>query len=158
VTDVRLRALATVFMNNPELQADGAGDLTAEGHLFARYLLGRVDPAPEVSERYAAACATLFADAPTHQERARNLFVRRHPWALPLLDAAAGFIQPHTLLRRKLFLTLAILETAPAHAELFTPEPCARSVLVVRVLFLGVSSLLKAAAGILLYPLAGRTR
>ena len=138
--------------------ADGARDLVEEGKLFARYLLGRQDSAPEVYERYATACAILFEAAPTREEWAVNLFVRRHPWSLPLIDAATGITRPHTLLRKKLFLILAILETASAHAEVFTPKPCARGLLAVRVLILGTTSLLQAAAGLLLYPFARRTR
>jgi len=133
-------------------------ELAEEGKLFCHYLLGGQGSRPEVHERYAAACATLFQETPTQEEQALNLFVRRNPWALPLLDAAVGLIQPHTLLRKKLFLLLAILETTPGHTEVFTPKPCARGFLVLRVIFLGITCLLKAAAGIILYPFARRVR
>ena len=141
-----------------EIQLDGLRDLSEEGKIFAHYLLGHQDSAPGVYERYAAACATLFHETPTQEEQALNLFVRRNPWALPLLDAAVGLIRPHTLLRKILFLLLAILETTPGHTEVFTPKPCARGFLVLRVIFLGITCLLKAAAGIILYPFARRVR
>jgi hypothetical protein len=142
---------------------DGAGqpsglELTEEGALLARYLLGGDEPEPEAIERYAQACERLFGGPCEPGDLAVLRFVRRRRWSLPLLDAAAVF-EPHALIRRKLLLMLAILETMPAHLEHFTPHTCparARWRLLAGIGLRAAGCLLQAVAGAALYPRAKR--
>jgi hypothetical protein len=145
---------------------DGAGqpsgvELTEEGALLARYLLGGDEPGPEPLERYARACEKLFSGPYEPGDLAVLRLARHHRWTLPLLDAAAGVFEPHALLRKKLLLMLAILETMPAHLEHFTPRAWparARWRLLAGIGMRAAGCLLQAAAGAALYPLARRAK
>jgi len=136
-------------------------DAREEGLLLARYLLGREAPdaAPMAAARYAEGCARLFAEpgagAP---DDALARFARRHHWSLPCLDAAAGLLTPRALLRQKLILMLAILETMPALADDFMPRPRPRWLLLLGLARAGAATALKTLAGMALLPLARRAR
>jgi len=135
------------------MHAPPPGDSQAEARLFSRYLLGR-DPAPEVSARYADACGALFGDEPDPRDAAVVAFARAHAWSLPFLDAACGLLDPRALLRRKLLLVLALMETVPENADAFLARPSGRPRLVMRLAGQGVVSVAKLAGGLLLLPLA----
>ena len=132
--------------------------LAEEGALLARYLLRGREVAPLSIERYVAACGKLFGDPASAEDLAVLELARRRPWTLPLLDAASGLAHPHALLRKKLFLMLAILETMPAHAETFIPRPRPRWRVILRLAAWGALGGLKATAGLGLYSLARRAR
>jgi hypothetical protein len=93
-------------------------DLAAESVLIGRYMLGR-QPPPELQERYVAAHRILFQDSAGSTPAPELRFIHRHPWALPLIDAGAGLLQPESIVRRKVFLMTAILEAAPIYADFF---------------------------------------
>jgi nucleoside-diphosphate-sugar epimerase len=91
--------------------------IAADFMLIAGYLID-ADPPAELTERYVAAHRELFGDvAATEWE-----FVRRHPRALPFLDAATGMLARQSLLRKKVLLAAAILEASPAYADFFLAE------------------------------------
>jgi NADH dehydrogenase len=92
--------------------------LAGEARLLGGYLVG-VDPAPDLVARYEAACRRLFGD----ETDAELLFVRRHAWALPWLDAAIGLMRPASALRQRILLMAAILEATPRHSAFFLDEP-----------------------------------
>jgi hypothetical protein len=94
-------------------------------------VLGR-DPAPQVLLRFEAGCDRLFETAPPEEEAVVR-FAVRNPWSLPLLDAASGVVAPDSLLRRKLLLMLAVLETDPTHQGAFDPVPAAAPRLAARL-------------------------
>jgi hypothetical protein len=123
--------------------ASSSGVLADEARLMARYLLG-VDLAPELVARYEQACTRLFSDAPD----AALLFVRRHGWALPWLDAASGLCRPSSALRRRVLVMVAILETTPRHASFFLAEPRRHVHLWARMMLQSVRSLGVAAIGL----------
>ncbi len=125
--------------------------LQSEAHRLGRYL-GTSDLPQELADRYREANLALFPEPPSDADSAVLECVRRHPWSLPLLESALGLIRPDALLRRKLVVMMAILETEPGLAENFealTPGPAGA---VLRLVGLGISSAVKIAAGILLYP------
>jgi hypothetical protein len=129
-----------------------------EGRFFSRYLLGGQEATGGALERYAEASRILFPGLPTPGDLAVIRFLERRRWALPFLDAAAGLIDRDSLLRRKLLLTFAILETTPAHADAFTPVPGSRPAVVARLFAAAASSAFKGLAGLLIYPFAKRSR
>jgi hypothetical protein len=134
-----------------------ASAIRREGASLARYILRDRTVAPEAVELYVAGCSRLFRDPAAKDGLAVSDFAGRHPWALPLLDAAAAILHPQTLLRKKLLLMLSILETMPRHTPTFEPRPRGRSPLLGLLLFWGLMSGLKVAAGILLYRFADRS-
>jgi hypothetical protein len=131
--------------------------LVEEGRILSRYVLGGEETTREILERYARASTVVFQGSPPPGDLAVLRFIRRRPWSLPLLDAAAGLIDPDSLLRKKLLLVVAILEATPAHVETFTPRPSSRVAVMARLAIWGTSSVLKALAGLAILPLARRT-
>ena len=128
-----------------------------EARAFARYLVGRTPPA-EIVERYRAADATLFATPPAAVDASLVAFVRRHPWSVWFLDPAVGLLRPGSLLRNKVLVMAAILETSPAFADEFLSRPVHPVVLALRVIGLGTLAVLRAGLGMVLYPAAARAR
>jgi len=137
-----------------------ASDLEREGALLARYLLGRRSAgASEVSAaRYADACRRLFTEPAPPRDIALMRFACRHPLALPCLDAAAGLLLPRTLLRQKLILMLAILETMPELAESFLPAAKPPLRVMAGLARTGAAVAFKTLGGVVLLPLAWRSR
>lgn len=83
-------------------------DWQREATVFGRYLVDR-DPSPLLVERYCEANRRLLAG----EDDAVVAFARRHPWAISMLDASAGLVDAGSLLRKKLLLMTAIVETTP---------------------------------------------
>ncbi|MGQ9588796.1 MAG: hypothetical protein ACUVYA_00720 [Planctomycetota bacterium] len=125
-------------------------DLRREARVFARYILGR-ETAPHLIERYARAHEALGPALRSERGARAVALAARRPWLLPFLDAAASLVEPQGLLRKKLLLMLAILETSTEHVEVFAPRPRPRPLVLARLFFWGAAAALKAAAGIPLY-------
>ena len=132
-------------------------ELDAEAVTFARYLVGRTPP-PELVARYREANAALFAASVPPIDSALVAFVRRHPWSVGLFDAAVGLRRPGSLLRNKILVMTAILETSPAFADEFLTRPVHPVVLALRVAALGTLAVARTLLGLALYPAAARAR
>lgn len=91
-----------------------------EAAVLARYLLD-ADCPPDLAARYASAFDRPAADAHSPAERVAR-FALGHPWSLPYIAAAAPFFSDGALLRSKLTLMTAILETTPRFAADFLPR------------------------------------
>jgi len=97
-----------------------AADLRREAMWFARYLIDAV-PSEALIERYVRANAKVLHEAPTARDEAVLAFVHAHPWSLGWLDAGTAFTRGAPLLRKKLVVMMAILETTPAHVDATAP-------------------------------------
>lgn len=135
---------------------EASPDLQAEARIFGRYLGGRMPP-PELIDRYVEANRVLRATSVSARDVALVAFVRRHPWTVSCLDAAAGFFARDGLLRSKLLVMAAILEASPAFADEFLPRPSGRLALVVRLIALGVVVVVQVGIGTVLYGAAVRS-
>ena len=95
-----------------------SADLEQECRTFTRYLVRR-DPTPYVIGKYAAAHTASPAMAQTEGKGSSRFDVRltaiarRHPVLAVMADAYARIFVPRGLLRKKLVLLLAIIETSP---------------------------------------------
>jgi hypothetical protein len=132
------------------------GILECEAKTFAQYLLDREPPADLIA-RYVIATRTLFPSTPEPSEQAIIDFVRRHEWALPFIDAAAGLLQPRSLLRRKILLLAAVLEASPRFVDDFLPRPSSPIACIVKLVTFGVVAVCKLAIGGLLLALLRRS-
>ena len=110
------KVLSVELPGKREVSPPDDAELAAECVRLTHYLIGQ-DPAPELVDRYMAANRMLFPDEPKGSGEAQ--FVRRHPRALPLIDAAAGLLKPESIVRKKALLMTAILEASPAYADYF---------------------------------------
>src|SRR5207244_2211517 len=126
-------------------------ELEMEAFTFTRYLVGRPPP-PELVARYCEANATLFTTPVAPIDAALVAFVRRHPWSVGILDAAVGLRRPGSLLRNKILVMTAILETSPAFADEFLTPPVRPVVLALRVAALGTLAVARTVLGLVLYP------
>jgi hypothetical protein len=128
-----------------------------EAHVLGRYLVGHVPP-PELVARYVAAGRELFSAPAAPADTAMVAFAVRNPWSLPFLDAAAGLRRPGGLLRGKLLVMSAILETSPTYADEFLPRASGRLSLLAQLAVHGMAAVAQALVGLLLLPLASRAR
>jgi len=127
-------------------------DLRTEAHVFGRYLVGeRLSEA--LVERYRAANQTLAAVQGDDEIVA---YARRHPWAVPLLDAAAGLTAASSLLRKKLLVMTAIVETTPELIAKTEPRAVGLPQLTVRLGIAGVRTALEVALGLALAAVVKR--
>jgi hypothetical protein len=134
---------------------DDEQTLREEARRFARYPLA-CDPGPQVIESYARAHGVLFEGPAAPREAALIRFCRRHPRSLPFLDAAAGVLAPEALLRKKLLVLSALLETTPRFVDRYLPAPRGKVALILELLGLGALAGLRFLVGAALWPLARR--
>ncbi|MGL4596364.1 MAG: hypothetical protein ACRCYO_02480 [Bacteroidia bacterium] len=119
-------------------------DLQQEASIFGKFLLGEMPDAKSI---------TLYVDAQTGfpisgstQEQKILNFAIRHAWLIGALDGALALSRPNALLRRKLLVMSAILETRPQYAHLFLPRE--RSFFYLFVIgWKGATAILKAVFG-----------
>jgi nucleoside-diphosphate-sugar epimerase len=101
-----------------EPAADSSSSIDAECAVFSRYLLGMA-ASEYVCLKYRAAHASLDALSPAHLFDAFLVrFARTGPRFATVADAYAAVFAPHSLLRKKLVVLLAILETSSPECEL----------------------------------------
>ncbi|HEV1995132.1 MAG TPA: hypothetical protein VGR03_12455 [Candidatus Acidoferrum sp.] len=122
-----------------------------EFNLFARYLIGQEAP-DELLPRYVRANSILFREGCDPKETAAVAFVCRHPRTLPYMDAACGLLRPDHLLRKKLLVIMAILETTPALADHFLSR-ATRGIwpLLAEVAWTGLVASVKGIVGLVLF-------
>jgi hypothetical protein len=140
----------------PNAVDDGRA-LQTEGRALARYLVGRIPP-QELIDRYEQANRALSTEPIDRRDAAVVGFVARHPWSLPFLDAGAGLLGPGSLLRNKILLMAAILETSPAFADEFLPRNVGPATLILRLVTLGMVAAVQAVLGAVLYAAVTRLR
>ncbi len=121
--------------------------LEKEAILFARYLLDR-DPPRDMVECYISANKQLGVNVVTAEDGNILDFSVSHPWSIPFLDAAVGFLQPEAVLRKKIYTMAAVLETSPQYAESFLPENLSTVLFFYRILASGLKASIKVVIGI----------
>jgi len=122
--------------------------LARETDVFARYLIGAPAGAC-AAERYAAGHAGL---PPTCPAAGRVLVgvAAVHPLLTRIADAYARLLAPRSLLRHKLVLLLAILESSAGSHAAFAPRPGSPLGVVFRLAATGAVFAVCLVAGIIL--------
>jgi len=133
--------------------ASNAEVLVDECQRITHYLLGKRPP-HDLVQRYIEANGILFSGEISSSDRAIVAFVQRNPWSLPYLDAVLSILSPGCLLRNKILLMVAILESTPQFVDAFTSEPFSILQFLCRMAGYGISSVFKFSIGILVYPFA----
>jgi hypothetical protein len=138
-------------------EAGSIDSLKKECRIITRYLVGQ-PPSRGQEQRYVEGVAILPVDGATSEDMAVAEFAFSHPGSLPYLDAALGLIRPHSLLRSKLLLMVAVLEASPDCCHAFLPREVSASRFWVEMTQYGVSSAARALIGLVLYGFAARSR
>jgi hypothetical protein len=131
-------------------------DLRTEAIAFGKYLVDR-EPGEELVERYRQANEQLFAHEAADPAVA---YARAHPWAIPMLDAAEGLAgmrggEP-SLLRKKLLVMTAIVETTPEYVARTEPVSASLPALALRLGMAGARTAFHAATGLALLAMVKR--
>ncbi len=127
-------------------------DLRTEARVFGHYLVGEL-PSEVLVERYRAANHEISA---LHGDDSVVAYGRTHPWAVAMLDAAAGLTSGGSLLRKKLLVMTAILETTPELVDKTAPRAVGLPQLAVRLGVAGVRTALAVAGGLALTAMVKR--
>jgi len=126
-----------------------------ECRTLTRYLIGCY-PEPYVTEKYSLghSATTDFTESDRFG-RLLTRVARIHPLLTKMADSYARLFVPHTLLRKKLVLLLAILETcAPSYRLLEDTDSGSRTLLLFRLAWRGTGAVLSLLVGaVLLSPL-----
>ncbi len=117
--------------------------------MFGRYLIGN-EPGEALVERYCRANTELFVGEATAEDEAVLAFARRHPWSIPMLDAGSGLWGGESLLRKKLLVMTAIVETTRELAGRFEQRGIGIPRLALRLGVTGARTAFHAATGLAL--------
>lgn len=127
----------------PEIQAE----LTAEAKAFGKYLLGEEVNARAVSLYIAAHDQAQFeSDA---QDRRLLKFILQYPACIGFIDGGLALRKNKSVVRKKIFYMLAILEAMPEYARhfLFDGSPFTNAL---RLIFFGARGVMRMIVGYLL--------
>jgi hypothetical protein len=92
-----------------------------EAITFGKYLLSGETPDEKSIALYEAAHQYKKLDVPADEQKLFSFAVRNR-WALGAIDGALAFKNPDHIVRRKLLLMSAILESRPQYADYFIPK------------------------------------
>ena len=129
--------------------------LKNESVLIAKYLIGSHLP-KELSDRYVSANQELMKNFVPENTYAELDFILRHDWTLPFIDAAAGLLLPNSIVRKKVLLMAAILETSPFYASQFFQKPDSALKILIICAWNGFRSIFKLIIGIPILIVARR--
>lgn len=142
---------------NPDPSREELKKLENECQLFTRYLVDEA-PSQEIINMYIMGNSSLLSDSQLDTDLSLVAFIRQYDWALPFLDAACAILQPHSLLRKKILLMVAILEASPHYTKHFLPERVSMVRFFFTMVRYGFQTGLKIVFGFCIYPLATRSR
>ncbi len=99
-----------------------------EAYILGKYLIGKA-PSEDVIFRYVAALEKNSVELSEKEKKLWN-FSLAHPWALGCIDAMFALRFPRSNFRKKIYIFLAIIETAPMYSELFLAQHPTRFICV----------------------------
>lgn len=85
---------------------------------LARHLVGET-PRPEEIARWKSAIVAQRADLVSARDRALWARIERFPWLIGPVDAGLALADPHSAVRHRVLLMLAVLEASPHHTRHF---------------------------------------
>lgn len=83
------------------------------------YLVGS-QPSKKLIDRYVEAIKNSSSQV-SHKDQKLLTYLVRNPWSIGIIDAALPFYRPHSEVRRRIYVMLAILEASPSYTEKFLP-------------------------------------
>jgi len=133
--------------------------LKNEATLISKYLICK-KPTNDLVNRYVEANFMLFGTEKLKYKNSELSFIYRHPMSLPYIDAAICLFAPKSILRKKIIVMAAILETTPSFANFFIKTPKSALISILSVGWQGACILFKILIGIsfFLFALMGQKR
>lgn len=119
-----------------------------DARLVARHLIGE-PPSDAEAARWIEAVRRRGVGLERPRDARLWALAMRHPWLIGLVDAGLAFTDPHSPVRHRLLLMLAVLEASKHHCRRFLPAPYPRVALAL-VAVRGFTAALRAAAGLVL--------
>lgn len=93
-------------------------DIGREAQILTRYLIKEKPREKEVS-LYATALSSHDASLTTKRDEHLWQLMMRNPSLIGIVDAGLALTDPHSNIRRRIFLMLSILEASPGYAATF---------------------------------------
>lgn len=121
-----------------------------EAEIFGAYLLGE-QPSEQVITLYEQAMDKLKISVNGKDERLLK-WMLDNPDAIGMIDSGLALVKPQSVIRRKLLVYLAILESVPQYAHLFLPSATSATY-PLYIFWVGVRATFKAAAGMIIVKL-----
>lgn len=119
-----------------------------EAQVFGQYIIGQnINKATE--ERYYNAVEKLDYQAAEWEVDIVNKVLQK-PVLIPFYDAAMALRHRNALLRKRIFVMLAILETRPEYADLFLSKKYPKTY-ILNVVGIGIRSVFRAMIGLIIY-------
>jgi hypothetical protein len=127
-----------------------AEQLSQEAEIFGAYFL-KEKPTAFVVDLYKQGNEKLKLEVSGKDERILK-FILRNRWSVGMMDSGLVFINPHSTVRRKMFIMLAILECQPEYIDLFFTKNQPK-IYFFYILWVGFRAFMKAALGVVLVKL-----
>jgi hypothetical protein len=124
-------------------------ELRKEAIFIATYLFKR-HPKEDVINRYIAGVNIVLNQPLNLPDEKIQSFIRLHPKSLPYLDAASAILYPKRLLRNKILLMVAILETTPDYCDEFFTTPFSKGKFVLEIIFIAIKTSFQVGIGVCL--------
>ena len=131
----------------------GIKSIEQQATIFSHYLL-KQSPSPKAIQLYKDSVGDIIQISSLDRKLFR--YIEQHPLSIGFIDAALPLYSPHSEVRRRLYLMLAILEASPEYYRDFLPVE--RKVwYIFFVTYSGIRAVLKAAFGSVLVRIIGRS-
>lgn len=121
-----------------------------EAEILGTYLLG-AKPSEQAVSLYLQAMQKLEITISGSDERLLKRMLD-NPAMIGLVDSGLALIRPQSVIRRKLLVYLAILESLPEYAHLFLPSSTP-ALYPLYILWVGIRAAFKAVAGVIIVKL-----
>ena len=127
--------------------------ISREARIFARYLIGvRVNDASALLYQQAIEARNLVCEG---RDKKLEAFVLRFPFWIGFVDAALALTDKQSVLRKKIFLMLAVLEACPVYTKYFLANK-GTFFTMIRICAIGTRSVYRFIFGFLLIKLFGK--
>ena len=131
----------------------GADNISKEARIFARYLTGiRVNDASAFLYQKAIEARDLVCE---RRDKKLENFVLRFPFWIGFIDAALALTDKQSVLRKKIFVMLAVLEASPEYTKYFLAKKGSFFTMI-RICAVGTMSVYRFIFGFFLIRLFGK--
>jgi hypothetical protein len=121
---------------------------------IGRAIVGETPTAEEIARWIDAVATVALPLAGARDARLWRLARRGGPWT-NLVDAGLGLLDPHSPVRHRLYLMLAVLEASPAHVRRFEPRATSPAAAMLGLFARGALGAVRAVVGAVVVAWAG---